>query len=173
MAWRTRSSEPGSGRINLDEMQAAETTQENFGFDATTSPGLMTFASTDFVSDRDRSALMLVGSSGGIVVQVNDRTVLDQTAIAARPYAPDSDLVRVSLKKGNNRIMVRTRQGVGSWCFGVQISDPSSLTIASGSPGVEGLRAFALTHPGDVRNGEALFFEAKGVGCATLPCGRW
>jgi putative heme-binding domain-containing protein len=34
-----------------------------------------------------------------------------------------------------------------------------------GSVRLEGLRAFALSHQGDARNGEALFFEARGIGC--------
>ena len=56
-------------------------------------------------------------------VTVNDRPVLNYDNFAGRPFAPDGDLVRVSLKKGKNRILVKTRQGVGAWSFGVQVSE--------------------------------------------------
>jgi putative heme-binding domain-containing protein len=39
------------------------------------------------------------------------------------------------------------------------------MTGGAASAGVEGLRAFALSHPGDPRNGEAIFFDPNGVGC--------
>jgi putative heme-binding domain-containing protein len=160
--WRARTGEPATGRVVLDDLKGG------FGFDSSVSPELAAFAYAEVSSDRDRPALLLVGSSGPVLILVNDRPVLDRGDIAGRPYSPDSDLVRVVLKKGVNRILVRTRQGIGPWCFGAQVSDPSnlSLTAGSGSPGVEGLRAFALSHPGDARSGEALFFEARGIGCA-------
>jgi putative heme-binding domain-containing protein len=163
ISWQVRSGDPATGRVLLDDLKAGE---GNFGFDASGSPDLVAFASADIMSDRDRPAMLLVGSTGPIFAMVNDRPVLDQGAIASRPYSPDSDLVRITLKKGTNRILVRTREGVGPWCFGVQVSEASSLAIAAGSAGIEGLRAFALSHQGDARNGEAIFFEAKGIGCA-------
>ncbi len=166
VAWQVRPGDPSTGRVPLDDFKGGAGDKGGFGFDASGSPDLVAFACSELTSDRDRSALLLVGSSGPILVKVNDRIVLDQGGIGGRLYSPDSDLVRVRLKKGVNRILVRTRQGIGPWCFGVQVSEASSVSFAAGSVGVEGLRAFALSHQGDARNGESLFFDARGVGCA-------
>ncbi len=161
VAWRPRGGDPATGRVTLDDLKGGS------GYDPGTSPDLAAFAVAEVTSDRDRPALMLVGSSGSVLVTVNDRPVLN-VATAGRPYAPDSDLIRLPLKKGANRIVVRARQGIGAWSFGVQVSEASSPTLAAGpgSVGLEGLRAFALGHPGDPKNGEALFFDARGLNCA-------
>ena len=167
IAWLARSGDPATGRVLLDDFKG-KADDGSFGFDSSGSPDLVAFAYSEVSSDRDRSALLLVGSSGPILVRANERTVLDQAAIAGRPFATDSDLVRVVLKKGINRVLVRARQGMGPWCFGVQVSEPSDFPPAAeaGTAGVEGLRAFALSHHGDARNGQALFFDARGIGCS-------
>ena len=56
-------------------------------------------------------ALLLVGSSGSVLVTLNERgrPQLLRTSPAAR-YAPDTDLVRVDLK-GTNRLLVRVPAG--------------------------------------------------------------
>ena len=107
---------------------------------------------------------MLVGSSGSVLVAVNDRPVLNFVHPAGRPFAADSNLVRVALRKGTNRILVRTRQGSGAWSFGVQVSGPSSTSLAAGSTGMEDLRFAALSHDGDPGRGEAICFDPEGVG---------
>lgn len=112
---------------------------------------------------------MLVGSSGSVKVTVNEHKAFEYANFAGREYRPDSDLVRIKLLKGKNRILVMSRQGVGVWSFSVQVSEPSttSIVMARGatSPDPEALRAFAMSHEGDPRSGEILFFDAKGVGC--------
>ena len=98
---------------------------------------------------------------------MNEQPAFTYHNFAGRAYAPDSDLARVALRKGKNRVLVVSRQGIGVWSFGVQVSDPSSHPLAArpGGPSIETLRAFALSHEGDPRKGEALFFDPRGVGC--------
>ena len=76
---------------------------------------------------------MLVGSSGTMHVTVNEQSVYQSDNPAGRGYSPDTDTVRLTLTKGRNRILVVSRQGIGPWCFSVQIAGLSSSSIASRS----------------------------------------
>src|SRR5207244_10141359 len=62
-----------------------------------------------------------------------------------------------------------SRPGIGGCSFGVQISAPSpSASLFAAKPAglsLDALRAFALSHEGDPRKGEELFFDPKGIGC--------
>ena len=168
IVWQTRQADRASGRVVIDDLKGGGGDRGGFGYDINGSPDLAAFAYAEVTADADRPALMLVGSSGSIVVMINNQTVLNVANSAGRAFAIDSDLVRFSLRKGVNRVLVLTRQGVGTWSFGVQISEASSPQLAgltTGPVGVETLRAFALSHPGSAQNGETLFFDAKGVGC--------
>ena len=164
VAWRAVPADPATGRVTLDDLKAGG---NGFGYDAGDSPDLAAFALAEVQSDTDRPALLLVGSSGSILVAVNDRWVLNARN-GGRPFAPDSDLVRVALRKGTNRILIQSRQGVGAWGFGLQVSEPSSSPLIgrANAIGREGLRAFAQSHGGDPKSGEALFLDAARTGCA-------
>jgi putative heme-binding domain-containing protein len=168
VAWQARNTEPDTGRVVIEDLKSGVGEQGGSGYDAGSSPDLAAFASTEIQSDRDRTVLMLVGSSGSINVSMNNQVVLNPSPMAGRPFAIDSDTARFTLKKGLNRVLVRTRQGIGTWSFSVLISDPSPTSLAGqgASIATEGLRAFALTHQGDPVNGEKIFFESRGLGCA-------
>jgi putative heme-binding domain-containing protein len=167
VAWTPRAGDPATGRIVLDDLKGGAGDKGGFGYDTNGSPDLNAFGFAEFESDRDRPALMLVGSSGTITIAVNDAVVFRYSNFTGRAYAPDSDLVRIDLKRGKNRILVSSRQGIGLWSFSVQVSEPSQDLVASKPKGVtpETLRAFALNHDGDPRKGESIFFEPKGIGC--------
>jgi putative heme-binding domain-containing protein len=111
---------------------------------------------------------MLIGSSGTLMIVLNETAVAyNYQNAAGRPYGHDSDHVSLPLKKGKNRLLVVTRQGIGSWSFSVQIAEPTEFAIAARSPAtsIEAHRAFAERHSGDPKHGEELFFDPKGVGC--------
>ena len=176
ISWTARRGDATSGRVNLDDFKGGAGDRGGFGYDTNGSPDLCAFAYTEVESDGDRDALFLIGSSGTAIVTVNGQVVFNYNDFAGRAYRPDSDLVRVALKAGRNRVLVVSRQGIGVWSFGIQVSQPlppalaSRLSTGGGAgetkpAGVEALRAFAATHDGDPRGGEALFFDAKGVGC--------
>jgi putative heme-binding domain-containing protein len=165
--WAERKADPQMGRLVIDDFKAGAGDRGGFGYDTNGSPDLAAFGYAEIVADRDRPALLLIGSSGTISVRLNDKNVHNYDNFAGRPYAPDSGRVRVALKQGTNRILVRSRQGIGTWSFSVQISEPSATLFATkpGSIGLDELRAFALQNDGDPARGEAIFFDAKGIGC--------
>jgi putative membrane-bound dehydrogenase-like protein len=170
IAWTTRRGDSATGRVLLDDFKGGAGDRGGFGYDTNGSPDLNAFGFVEIVSDSDRPALLLVGSSGTILVTLNEKAVLQYHNFAGRAYAPDSHLVRIDLKKGKNRLLLSTRQGIGVWSFSVQVSEPSDNRFAEkaklkgATP--EKLGTFALSHEGDPRGGEALFFDPKGIGCA-------
>ncbi|MDR3637524.1 MAG: HEAT repeat domain-containing protein [Isosphaeraceae bacterium] len=168
IAWTPRAGDPLHGRVTLNDFKGDVGDRGGFGFDTNGSPDLCAFAYTEIASDRDRPALLRIGSSGTLTVTVNEQAVYDFSAFAGRPYMPETDLVRLELKQGKNRVLVRTRQGIGTWSFSVQLSQPSEALLSTrravASP--DALRDFALRNNGDSKKGEALFFDLKGIGCA-------
>lgn len=164
-AWRGRTAEPGAPLV-LDDLKNDRGKPGDFGFAAGESPDLGAFATAQVESDRDRDALLLMGSSGSILIAVNHAVVHQFVEPAGRAYDAGSDLARIKLKKGSNTIVALTRQGVGPWRFSVAIAKLEGQG-GSRSPGdhVEELRRFALGNPGDPRKGEQLFFESGGPGC--------
>jgi putative heme-binding domain-containing protein len=167
IAWQPLQGDPRNGRVVLDAFKGGHGDKGGFGYDANGSPDLCAFGFAEVESDRDRPALLLVGSSGTVIVELNGEVVHSVQALAGRRYAPDSDLVRVTLKAGKNRLLVQARQGIGVWCFGVQVSEPSSVVLAgtSGPSKLEVLRDYAKSHDGDPEKGAAIFLDPKGVGC--------
>ena len=112
---------------------------------------------------------MLLGSSGTLIVTVNEEVVYDYTNSAGRAYAVDTDLVKFPVPKGRNRLLVVSRQGIGRWGFGIQFAKSPVASHANLArtlvAKVDDLRRVALQHRGDPRRGEQLFFDPKGVGC--------
>ena len=169
IAWSDRSTDSPTGRIMLDDFKNGAGDRGGFGYDLNGSPDLAAFAYAEIDSPTDRDALLLTGSSGSLMVTLNEQTVVNVDTFAGRAYQPDGDLSLVSLRKGKNRLLARTRQGIGAWSFSVQVSEPSSVAIGrkgQRAVGVEALRAYATTRQGDPRSGASLFFDAKGLGCA-------
>jgi len=168
IAWTPAEADPATGRVVLDDLKAGAGDRGGFGYDTNGSPDLAAFGFAEISAEQDRPALLLIGSSGGLLVTLNERVVLNYSNFAGRAYAADSDLVPVRLKAGKNRLLVKSRQGIGAWSFGVQVSEPSAGALAARPPGFdpELYRGFAAEHDGNARFGEALFFDARGIGCA-------
>jgi putative heme-binding domain-containing protein len=167
IVWASRRGDHGSGRLSLDDLKGGMGDRGGFGHDDNTSPDLAAFAYAEIASEQERPAFLLVGSSGTITIKLNDKLAFHADHEAGRPYVADSDLVRITLRKGRNRILVRTRQGIGRWTFSLQFSSPSDQIAPSQSlpPSIEERRTYALGHEGDARRGESLFFEPGGIGC--------
>jgi putative membrane-bound dehydrogenase-like protein len=169
IAWAPRKADSATGRVVVDDLKHGAGDRGGFGYDTNGSPDVAAFGYAEIDSDRDRDALLLVGSSGTAIITVNEQVVFRYVNFAGRAYEPDSDLVPIRLQKGKNRLLVMSRQGIGVWSFGVQVSEPSTVEVVASasktSGGPEALRAFALTRDGDPKGGEALFFDAKGIGC--------
>ncbi len=167
IAWTPRAADPTTGRVSIDDFKAGRGDKGGFGYDTTGSPDLAAFATTEIVSDRDRPAMLLVGSSGSVLATLNEKKVHSYSNVAGRGYVPDTDLVRINLTKGTNRLLLRVRQGIGTWSFSVKLSDPldPSFATAPAVVNLETLRSFAIGHAGDTKKGEELFFDAKGLAC--------
>jgi putative heme-binding domain-containing protein len=167
--WEPRTADPASGRVLLDKFKSGAGDRGGFGYDPNASPDLCAFGYAEVQSDRDAPSLMLLGSSGTMSVTVNEKPVYQYTNTAGRAYVPDADVVRFDLVKGRNRVLVVSRQGIGAWCFGVQITllaqSPSMAHRAMAHNSLDELRRFAMERSGDPARGEAIFFDPKGVGC--------
>ncbi|MDB5349990.1 MAG: putative heme-binding protein [Planctomycetota bacterium] len=167
IAWADRSAQEGTGRLIVDDFKAGTGDKGGFGYDTNGSPDLASFAYAEIPADKERAAMLLIGSSGSLIVTLNEQVILNYSNFAGRPYSPDSDRLRVVLRKGKNRLLIRSRQGIGSWSFGVQVSDPAETLFATrpGSTSLADLRDHGLRHDGDPIKGRAIFFDPKGIGC--------
>jgi putative heme-binding domain-containing protein len=167
IVWAERPADPANGRVDLNDLKEGVGDRGGFGYDGNGAPDLCAFGYAEVESAHDGPGLMLLGSSGTMIVTVNEQHVYRHEAVAGRPFAPDADTVRIKLTKGKNRILVVSRQGIGPWCFAVQVAlfSPSSGGRSPAPPSLETLRTFALDHPGDPRKGAEIFFNPRGVGC--------
>jgi putative heme-binding domain-containing protein len=167
ISWASRLADPATGRVDLSDFKHGAGEKGGFGYDGNGSPDLGAFAYTEVEADRAGPALLLIGSSGTLIVTVNETPVYQYNNFAGRGYVPDTDLVKVELVKGRNRVLVVCRQGIGPWCFGLQIARvaPRASAARPSAVSLEDLRKFALLHEGDPRKGATIFFNTKGVGC--------
>jgi putative heme-binding domain-containing protein len=165
--WTMRLADPSNGRVGLNDFKRGAGDRGGAGYDRGASPDLCAFGYAEVEARHDGPALMLLGSSGTMIVTVNEQLVFEYNNFAGRPYSPDSDTVRLNLKRGRNRILVASRQGIGPWCFGIQIAllPQGSGGPSPARPSAVDLRRFALDHPGDPAKGTAIFFDPRGVGC--------
>ena len=161
VTWRPRLADPKTGTMNLDDIVTSSPTSGS----PASAEGLTAFAVAEVTSDRDRPAILVIDASGPVVVVVDERPLANFVAGAA------GETLRVDLRSGVNRILLRTRQALSPWSARVQLSEPDP----AGTPGPiarvvpiqrEGLRAFAQKRSGDPKNGALIFHELAGVGCA-------
>ena len=96
-----RPADPATGRVDLSDFKQGAGDRGGFGYDDNGSPDLGAFAYTEVEADRAGPALFLIGSSGTLIVTVNEQPVYQYNNSAGRAYAPGTDLVRFELAKGN------------------------------------------------------------------------
>ncbi len=77
---------------------------------------------TYLYSPEDREAVLLLGSDDGVRLWVND--LLVHTNPTYRGAYPDQDRVKVSLKAGWNKVLIKVLQGAGGWGYYLRIPDP-------------------------------------------------
>ncbi len=80
------------------------------------------YAVTWIDSEKDQDAILELGSDDGVIVWLNDKEV--HRNLVARGYSPRQDRVRVSLKTGRNKLMLKIMQGGGGWGFGAHLVTP-------------------------------------------------
>ncbi len=74
-------------------------------------------------SPDDRDAALLLGSDDGVRVWINDALVHSNPAL--RGAYPDQDTVKVRLRKGWNKVLIKVLQGAGGWGYYVRFADPA------------------------------------------------
>ncbi len=167
--WNARAADPSTGRVALHNLLDGPESTNDHGYESASSADLLACGYAEALAIDNRAAWMRIGSSGTITVDLNGQTVFHGDHSAGRPYDPDSDIVPIALRKGRNRILVRSRQGIGRWSFSIRVSQPRDdepLPLTRRRPTTQELRDFALSHVGDPGRGEHLFFDPGGVGCA-------
>ena len=70
-------------------------------------------------SDQDQRALLELGSDDGVKVWLNGELVHGNNAV--RPCSPGQDKVNVSLKKGENNLLLKITQGGGEWAAAARL----------------------------------------------------
>lgn len=88
------------------------------------------YAYTEITSDRERDVTLYTGSDQCLVVWVNNELVLRR--IVYRAAAPDQDRTPIHLKKGKNKILVKSANGWEGWSFYFRLGDKYGLPLEDG-----------------------------------------
>ena len=83
-------------------------------------------------SPDDWTTHILLGSDDGVRVWLNDALVHSNPAY--RGCYPDQDKVRISLRKGWNKLLVKVLQGDGGWGFCLRFADPNGALRYAAEP---------------------------------------
>jgi len=75
-------------------------------------------------SPDDRTTHILLGSDDGVRLWLNDALVHSNPAY--RAHYPDQDKVKVPLRKGWNKLLIKVLQGAGGWGFSLRFADPDA-----------------------------------------------
>ncbi len=76
---------------------------------------------------KETKAVLSMGANDGIVVWVNDKNV--HTNVRNRDWSPKEDSVKVTLKKGRNKLLFKLLHGGGLWLFSAALSDMQGRPI--------------------------------------------
>jgi predicted esterase len=85
----------------------------------TKKPNMVGYAFTKIYMKEAGKYLLALGSDEGVCIWVNGKKV--HYKLIKRSIREDDDLVRVTLKKGENRILVKVEQGWGGWGFMLRV----------------------------------------------------
>jgi hypothetical protein len=117
-AWRKIQAEP-NGYIRLTELVKPN-------------EQVVVYAFGNIFSPESVQTHLLLGSDDGIRVWINDELVHSNPAY--RGAYPDQDIVKVSLRKGWNKVLVKVLQGAGGWGYYVRFVDPDGKLKWSTEP---------------------------------------
>jgi hypothetical protein len=96
------------------------------------SPNIVSYLTTEVESPADQEAELLIGSDDGVKVWVGGKLV--HTSKLTRAAAPEQDRVKVALKKGANRIVVKINNGDGPHGLYCTFVSGDPLTLKSDAP---------------------------------------
>ena len=112
VSWRTI--QAGAG--NYFDLQA---------FHGAASPRSVSYLYRRIESPADQEATILLGTDDGCKLWVNDQLVF--TSRATRAAAPEQDAVKVRLKKGKNKILLKIDNGDGAHGFYFTVESAEEL----------------------------------------------
>jgi putative membrane-bound dehydrogenase-like protein len=115
--WRTVKAGPG-GYVDLQ------------AFFAPNSSNIVSYLTREFVSPADQEATVLIGTDDGAKLWINDKLV--HAVRQTRAAVPEQDTVKVRLKKGPNRILLKINNGDGPHGFYFTMLTEHELKLASG-----------------------------------------
>jgi putative membrane-bound dehydrogenase-like protein len=112
VSWRTIK----AGAGNYFDLQA---------FHGAASPQSVSYLYREVESPADQDATILLGADDGCKLWVNDQLV--HKSDATRAAAPEQDVVKVKLKKGKNKILLKIDNGDGAHGFYFSVESPDEL----------------------------------------------
>lgn len=115
-SWKTVRAGPG-GYVDL---QAFFTPDSN---------GIVSYLTCEIESPADQDATVLLGSDDGAKLWVNDKLL--HTTKLTRAALPEQDTVKLKLKKGNNRVLLKINNGDGGHGFYFTILAEQELKMAA------------------------------------------
>jgi hypothetical protein len=83
-------------------------------------------------SPDDRTTHILLGSDDGVRVWLNDTLVHSNPAY--RGHYPDQDKIKMPLRKGWNKVLIKVLQGAGGWGFSMRFADPDGVLRYASEP---------------------------------------
>ena len=87
----------------------------------TRNDNVIAYARAEIFLKKDREVTLLCASDDGIRVWINDKLVHDKLVL--RGLTPDEDKVKVKLRKGWNKLLVKCCEKGGGWEFHVRFVD--------------------------------------------------
>jgi putative membrane-bound dehydrogenase-like protein len=94
-------------------------------FHGTASPQSVSYLYRRIESPADQEATILLGTDDGCKLWVNDQLVF--TSHATRPAAPEQDAVKVKLRKGTNKVLLKIDNGGDPHGFYFSVESPEEL----------------------------------------------
>jgi len=99
------------------------------------------YAFSNLVSPVSQQVQLRVGNEGGIRVWLNGSLVIDKDSDFTSA-TPDRHIATVTLNSGTNRLMVKCRNDLGGWGFGLRLTDTAGAAITN----------VTVTLPNDTQN---------------------
>jgi len=96
----------------------------------TPSKGASAYAYTKVTSDRQRTVTLFTGGDQGMVLWLNGKKMMSKHVF--RASTPNQDQVTVTLKKGENSLLLRTMGAWEGWSFYARIADENGLPLTDG-----------------------------------------
>jgi hypothetical protein len=88
------------------------------------------YAYTEITSDRERDLTLYTGSDVRLTVWINDDLVL--RSMTFRAAAPDQDRAAIHLKKGVNKVLVKSANAWEGWSLYFRLGDEYGLPVTEG-----------------------------------------